>query len=60
LNRYCIGHQVYEGISGKTPEGDLLMWKQVQQATNGRWTNAANGLKSLEMEIFVVTVEKSS
>jgi hypothetical protein len=30
LNPYRIGRQVNESVSGKAPEGDILMPKQVQ------------------------------
>ena len=60
LNRFCIGRQVDQGISGKAPEGDLLMPKQLDQQRNGRRTDLPDDFKRLLMQVFIVTGEESS
>jgi hypothetical protein len=60
LNRFCIGHQVNQRISGKTPEGDLLMPKQLDQQRNGRRTDLPDDFESLLMQSFIVTGEELS
>jgi hypothetical protein len=60
LNPYCIGCKVDAGISGKTPEVDLLMPKQFDEERNGRRTDPADDLKSLPVQFLVVAREESS
>jgi hypothetical protein len=60
LNRFRIGRQVDEGISGKAPKGDLFMPKQLDQQGNGRRTDLPDDFKRPLMQGFIVTGEESS
>ncbi len=54
LNRFCIGRQVNQGISGDAPDGDLFMPKQFNQQRNGRRTDPPDDVKRLQLQVFIV------
>src|SRR5262249_20709898 len=60
LNRFCIGRQVNQGISGELSDGGSMMPKQVHKQRNGRRTDTPDDFKSLLMQVFITTVEEPS
>jgi hypothetical protein len=60
LNRFGIGRQVNQGINGAAPDRDPLITKQVHQQRNGGRTDPPDDFKSLQMQVFIRTVEESS
>jgi hypothetical protein len=60
LNRFRIGRQVNQGIGGVAPDGVPLMPKQVHEQRNRRRTNPPEDFKGHLVQVFMLSVEKSS